>query len=467
MLLLQDRPIISAHQLYNECNRARIQNNKTQKELTGIIEQSIISKIDEESYHTKEMSVLSTVSTAASMPFYAQTQNINAAFRQVRNSVIQRGIAHARNTLAQRRGYIAENHHAETLNLDATIKKIKNHEPAYTPGSTQKASPDIVYGQKSAGVKYYKDAKSSGNAHTDPGYGDQIRIVPSDQEDDAKTNLLAEARKDELKGRYDAAKIKRQTAEKIDSVIRSEDGSKSTPLTKKQADKLSKAFSVDKEGNTVVDEKIIDEVYKEIGTEGKVNKAKFINELKGIGIAAAIGVGIGITITALVELASSGISAANIDKIITDSLTAGAESGILSVASYGINKLTTNVLQSAFKVNMLNNFGYTLNFAAAGLISIIVFSTYQFVKMKINGVETSIALKAVGRQAAFSLSVLAVSIIAQGVYGGVAGIIVSTTIGVIYIAYNVKTTLHNKRIAEKIREYTIEQYKPVLLEGLM
>lgn len=192
-----------------------------------------------------------------------------------------------------------------------------------------------------------------------------------------------------------------------------------------------------------------------------------MNELKGIGIAAVIGFGVGITITAVTELASSGIEAANFDRIITNSFFAGVETGVLSMASYGINKLTSKVLSNFFGVSLLTDFGYTLNFAAAGLISIAVFSTYQFVKMKINGVDTSKALSVVGRQAMFSLSVLAVSVIAQGIYGGPAGIIVSTTIGIIYMAYNVSETVHQRKMAERIREYTIEQYKPLLFDGVI
>lgn len=468
MLLLQNRATISSHQLYNEPQKMDFSNStKTRDEVTSIIEQKIIDDSHFVVNSTGGKEVLSTLVAATSLPFFAQTQNIGLGFSQLKESVIQRGTTYAKNTLASRRGYVAENFIAESYNLDARIKKSDDR--AYVPESNADASPDIVYdyGNKKASLKYYKDYVESAKAQTNPKYEDQTRIVPDDQVKKAKEYLNDQADWNEKVGRDSAAEIKRKTAEKIDSQIKSEDGIESTKLSKKQADKMAEAFTKDKDGNVIVDEKKIDEVLKETGIEAKAHKAKLMNELKGIGIAAAIGFGVGITITAVMELASSGIEAANFDRIMTNSFFAGVESGVLSIASYGINKLTSNVLNSSFGVNLLTDFGYTLNFAAAGLISIAVFSTYQFIKMKLAGVDTGKALSVVGRQAMFSLSVLAVSVIAQGIYGGAAGIIVSTSIGLIYMAYNVAETVHQRKMAERIREYTIEQYRPLLLGGVI
>ena len=468
MLLLQNRATISSHQLYNESQKMDFSNSiKTRDEVASIIEQKILGDSHFVVNSTGGREVLSTVVTAAGLPFFAQTQNIGIGFSQLKDSVIQRGTTYAKNTLASRRGYVAENFIAESYNLDAKIKKSDDY--AYVPESNKDASPDIVYDydSKEASLKFYKDSEQSAKAQTNPKYENQTRVIPEDQVDEAKEFLDKLAKKNEMKGRDEASQLQRQTAEKIDSKIKGRDGVESTELTKKQSDELAEAFTVDENGNTIVDESKIDKVLKETGIETKVRRAKLMNELKGIGIAAAIGFGVGITITAVMELASSGIEAANFDRIMTNSFFAGVESGVLSIASYGINKLTSNVLNSSFGVNLLTDFGYTLNFAAAGLISIAVFSTYQFIKMKLAGVDTGKALSVVGRQAMFSLSVLAVSVIAQGIYGGAAGIIVSTSIGLIYMAYNVAETVHQRKMAERIREYTIEQYRPLLLGGVI
>lgn len=468
MLLLQNRATISSHQLYNEPQKMDFSNStKTRDEVASIIEQKILDDSHFVVNSTGGREVLSTVVTAAGLPFFAQTQNIGIGFSQLKDSVIQRGTTYAKNTLASRRGYVAENFIAESYNLDAKIKKSDDY--AYVPESNKDASPDIVYDydSKEASLKFYKDSEQSAKAQTNPKYENQTRVIPEDQVDEAKEFLEKLAKKNEMKGRDEASQLQRQTAEKIDSKIKGRDGVESTGLTKKQSDELAEAFTVDENGNTIVDESKIDKVLKETGIETKVRRAKLMNELKGIGIAAAIGFGVGITITAVMELASSGIEAANFDRIMTNSFFAGVESGVLSIASYGINKLTSNVLNSSFGVNLLTDFGYTLNFAAAGLISIAVFSTYQFIKMKLAGVDTGKALSVVGRQAMFSLSVLAVSVIAQGIYGGAAGIIVSTSFGLIYMAYNVAETVHQRKMAERIREYTIEQYRPLLLGGVI
>ena len=59
-----------------------------------------------------------------------------------------------------------------------------------------------------------------------------------------------------------------------------------------------------------------------------------------------------------------------------------------------------------------------------------------------------------------SLSVLAVSIVAQGVFGGTAGIIVATAAGIITVTYSITDAVHQRNFAERIRIYTIEQYTP-------
>ena len=57
-------------------------------------------------------------------------------------------------------------------------------------------------------------------------------------------------------------------------------------------------------------------------------------------------------------------------------------------------------------------------------------------------------------------SVLAVSIVAQGVFGGTAGIIVATAAGIITVTYSITDAVHQRNFAERIRIYTIEQYTP-------
>lgn len=198
------------------------------------------------------------------------------------------------------------------------------------------------------------------------------------------------------------------------------------------------------------------------------SKRVFRNELRGIGIAAAIGIGVGFTIGFAVTLAQSGITPDSIKTAFVNGAKSGAESGILSVIGHGIGR-TIGETAVASVTGLLENLGIEVTeniskmcgMGVVGMMTISVFSVYQFVKLKLNGVTTHDALAQVGKQAMFSLSLLAVSIVAQGVWGGHAGIIVSISIGIICIAYSLGTAAHQRCFSEKIQIYMIDKCKPV------
>ena len=59
----------------------------------------------------------------------------------------------------------------------------------------------------------------------------------------------------------------------------------------------------------------------------------------------------------------------------------------------------------------------------------------------------------------FSLSLLVVSITAQGIFGGPSGIIVSVGVGIIFVTYTIADTVHQRNYSEKLRVYMIEKCK--------
>lgn len=191
------------------------------------------------------------------------------------------------------------------------------------------------------------------------------------------------------------------------------------------------------------------------------------NELHGLGIAAAIGLGVGVTIGFVTTLAQSGVTPDSIRLAAVESAKSGVESGMLSAVGYGIGRTIGEVASHAV-AGLLQNIGVTIteniskmiNMGVVGVLTTAVFSAYQFIKLKIKGVATREALIQVGKQALFSLSLLAVSIVAQGICGGAAGIIVSLSIGIIFITYSVADSVHQRHFAEKIRVYTIEKCCP-------
>ena len=197
------------------------------------------------------------------------------------------------------------------------------------------------------------------------------------------------------------------------------------------------------------------------------SKRVFKNELKGLGLAVAIGAGVGLTIGFITTLAQSGITPDTLKLATIEGLKSGAESGILSAVGYGIGRSIGEVASQAIS-GVLENVGITIteniskmvNMGVVGALTIVVFSTYQFIKLKIKGVATREALIQTGKQALFSLSLLAVSIAAQGIWGGAAGIIVSVSVGIIMITYSVADAVHQRHFAEKIQIYTIEKCYP-------
>lgn len=197
------------------------------------------------------------------------------------------------------------------------------------------------------------------------------------------------------------------------------------------------------------------------------SKRVFKNELKGLGMAVAIGLGVGVTIGFVTTLAQNGITPDSLKLAATEGLKSGVESGVLSAVGYGIGrtigematKALTGVIEN-FGIEITENISKMVNMGSVGALTIAVFSVYQFIKLKHQGYATREALIQVGKQALFSLSLLAVSIAAQGIWGGAAGIIVSVSIGIIMISYSVIDTVHQRHFSEKIRVYTIEKCYP-------
>jgi hypothetical protein len=200
------------------------------------------------------------------------------------------------------------------------------------------------------------------------------------------------------------------------------------------------------------------------------DKRVFKNELAGIGAAVAIGLGIGFTLGFVVTLAQSGISTEGLKNAAIVGAKSGIEGAMLGVANHlvvrGIGEMATNALQGVagnLGLTITENITKMCNMAALGGMTIVVFSVYQFVKLKLAGYSTAECLLRVGKSAAFSASVLLISIAAQGLWGGHAGIVVSTSIGVIVVTYKFVENQHSIIIGEKIRLYMIKKCEPTFV----
>ena len=409
-------------------------------------------------------SMLSNVATSTSL----HTSNIHNAFSSLCTKMTQRGIQYASNTIAQRGGFMAEDFHAGTYNLDAIIKR--GNPDAKVLVSNAKGSADIIYydDNKQASLKYCSNAKASVNSQQNPKYGSQNRIIPSDQLEEAKSEIEKQIKGNIAKGRSDVSTNQKQVKELLTDRITGKNGVSSTPLTKKQDMEIAKAIKVDKSGNITIDEKKINNILKETGVTNKVNKSIFKNELKGVGLAVAIGLGVGFTISFAVSLAQSGISPESVKYAFAEGSKVCLESGVMSVVGYGVGR-TIGQLASNVLTGVLENLGLVIteniktmcNMGVIGSMMIVVFSAWQFIKLKQSGLATKEALVQVGKQALFSIGILTLSIVAQGFWVGPAGMIVSLSIAAIIIVYALVNATNRRCFDEKLDMCVIDKMKPV------
>lgn len=183
----------------------------------------------------------------------------------------------------------------------------------------------------------------------------------------------------------------------------------------------------------------------------------------------AIGAGVGLTIGFITTLAQSGVTPDSLKFAAIEGVKSSIESGMLSAVSYTAGRTVGEVATQAIAgtlqnagLNITENILKMVNMGVVGTLTITIFAVYQFAKLKRSGVTSREALMRVGKQALFSLSLLAVSIAAQGVWGGPAGIIVSVSIGIILISYSTISSMHQRNFSELVRVYTIEKYRPLI-----
>ena len=408
-----------------------------------------------------------TISTHTS-----QIGQIQVAFQNLKDSIIGRGSVYANNSIASRAGFMAENWHTETYNIDAVIQKSPTR--ATTEGSTARASADVSFdGDKFASMKYYKDAQSSAKAQSNPEYGDLYRVVSSDQFEEARDYLMKSAKHDRMVGREEAAKHKEYVASKITDRISDNKGVESTPLSKEQAHDLGKSVQTDEGGKITVDQEIIEKVYKKTGVKQKVSKAIVKEKIAGIGIATAIGLATGFTIGFIATLAQSGINPSSIKYALISGAKASAESGAVSAVSSTLGVSIGSVASKALADSIITRLGVGVaettlkkisdmcNLGVVGAITIVALSVYEFVKLKHMGFSTKESLIRTGKSAALSASILVLSVVAQGIWGGPAGVVVSVVAGIIMTGVTIITIIHDKQLMEQITMHTIRLSQPI------
>lgn len=205
-------------------------------------------------------------------------------------------------------------------------------------------------------------------------------------------------------------------------------------------------------------------------TQRRWRKRRAENEFKGASIAAIIGFVTGASIGVIVTLAQNGISPDS----LKDAAISGGKAG-LEGASFGlinhigarfIGDIATNAMTGLLAkcgIKITENITKACNMTVVGSIAIIVFSVYQFVTLKRNGISTKKALITVGKQCVISVATLSVTVIIQAAFGGPAALAVSIGIGAIMLSYSLYNMYHNKALMKEIHCYTIEKSYPLII----
>ena len=187
------------------------------------------------------------------------------------------------------------------------------------------------------------------------------------------------------------------------------------------------------------------------------------NELNGIGIATVIGLGVGFTMSFILDLAKNGISKEYLSESFFNALNYGMKTGILSGATYGVSRCASLVIKG-IGIDIGSKLGQVVNMGFSGIVALAFVTIVQYVKMRKEGIDPDVAIRVVCKQSIISISILALSLTAQGIYGGYAGLIVSSAISVLYFGHNTFKLIKSKISEEKLKTYAIEQYKSIVLD---
>lgn len=216
----------------------------------------------------------------------------------------------------------------------------------------------------------------------------------------------------------------------------------------------------------------------------QLNKAEhngvIIKKLTGLGIAAAIGMGTGFAIGFIVSLAQNGMNPESLKYSFMSGIKQGTAISAMAVTSTVIGRTIGQLASKAVSnliINSMKNqaavIGKTLakstvenivnivNLSVVGALTTLVFSIYEFAKLKRDGYNTRECILRTSKSAAISLTMLALSVVAQGIWGGIAGIAVSIVVGIVMVGFSVSKIQRDKEIMQDIMYSSIEQSAPV------
>ena len=204
----------------------------------------------------------------------------------------------------------------------------------------------------------------------------------------------------------------------------------------------------------------------------RTNQKRVIkNEIHGAGLAALIGFVSGASIGFIATIAQNGISPDSLKVAAINGGKVGIEGAALGLINHVgirfVGDIATNAMTgflSNFEIQITENITKACNMGIAGSMTIIIFSIYQFVRLRQKGISAKDAICTVGKNASISVASLAVAVAVQAKYGYPAAIAVSIGIGAIVLSYSMYNFYHDKKLMSRIHCYVIEKSYPLIIK---
>lgn len=217
-------------------------------------------------------------------------------------------------------GFIAEQYHAQTFNLNAEAKGSPYRAKVLEPDGKgyAKNSVDIVIVDENGNIvksyqsKYYKDAEATAKAFEHGDYRGQRKLVPQEQLEDLEA-----------------------MNKRVSDVLEAPDGTKSNPFTKEQAKSLQNEAQSGHWNDLNWNEYKVRDLAVGIGKQA--GQAALMGAAIGVGfdVAAKVWNGDEINGEELVETAITTGADAGIKAAAAGALKVGSEKGIISVIPKG------------------------------------------------------------------------------------------------------------------------------------
>lgn len=379
---------------------------KTNEEKKASLEKALASGRSKESWFASETK--KAVSAMSAQEAAKYLTNLDAALQQA-NSSLYRTITTQAGAVSQNPrldGFIAEQYHAQTFNMNAEAAgspyRAKVLEP--TGNGYAKNSVDIVIVDGNGKVvrryqsKYYKDAKATEKAFEHGDYRGQQKLVPKGQEGDI---------------------VKKST-----TVLEAPDGTTSNPLSKSRADQMRDEAQ---SGN-----------WNDLNWNEYATKDLAIGIGKQAGYAALQGAAIGVGFDVAQKLWNGDSIEA--DEVVETAIVSGADFGVKAAAAgalkVGVEKEIIKAIPKGTPAGTIANIAYVaiedvkvLGKMASGELTM----KEGIDKLEQTTVSTTAGLMAMGKGAAIGAKIGTVfgpvGVAVGGFIGGTVGYMAGSKVG--------------------------------------